>query len=87
EVLEDTLPGRPVAVLSGPTFAREVAMGLPTAVTLAARDPVLGEMLAKAIGSRSFRPYLSDDLVGVQIGGAVKNVVAIACGIVAGREL
>ena len=87
EVLEETAPGRPAAVLSGPTFAREVALGQPAAVTLAGRDPVLGETLAAAVGSRTFRPYLSNDPVGVQIGGAVKNVVAIACGIVAGRGL
>ena len=87
EVLEAELPGWPVAVLSGPTFAAEVARGKPAAVTLAARDPVLGDRLAAAIGSRAFRPYLSDDVVGAQIGGAVKNVVAIACGIVDGRQL
>ena len=87
ELLEAELPGWPVAVLSGPTFAGEVARGQPAAVTLAARDPVLGEALAGAIGSKTFRPYLSDDVVGAQIGGAVKNVVAIACGIVDGREL
>ena len=87
ELLETELPGWPVAVLSGPTFAVEVARGQPAAVTLAARDPVLGEALAGAIGSKTFRPYLSDDVVGAQIGGAVKNVIAIACGIVDGREL
>lgn len=87
EVLAETLPGRPVAVLSGPTFADEVARGLPTAVTLAAADRALGEGLIAAIGSRTFRPYLSGDPVGTQIGGAVKNVIAIACGIVAGRAL
>lgn len=87
EVLAQTLPGRSVAVLSGPTFADEVARGLPTAVTLAAADPALGERLIAAIGSRTFRPYLSHDPIGTQIGGAVKNVIAIACGIVAGRQL
>jgi glycerol-3-phosphate dehydrogenase (NAD(P)+) len=87
EVLAEALPGRPLAVLSGPTFAREVARGLPTAVTLATDDGALGETLAAALGSRSFRPYLTRDLVGAQIGGAVKNVIAIACGIVAGRQL
>ncbi|MDZ7713644.1 MAG: NAD(P)H-dependent glycerol-3-phosphate dehydrogenase [Rhodovibrio sp.] len=87
EVLEAELPGWPVAVLSGPTFAVEVARGKPAAVTLAARDPVLGDRLSAAIGSKTFRPYLSDDVVGAEIGGAVKNVVAIACGIVDGRAL
>ena len=87
EVMADVLPGRPVAVLSGPTFAGEVARGLPTAVTLAAPGHVLGEQLVAALGTPRFRTYWSADLVGAQIGGAVKNVLAIACGIVAGRGL
>ena len=87
EVLAETLPDSPVAVLSGPTFAAEVARGLPSAVTLAAEDSLLGEALVTALGSKTFRPYLSSDLVGAEIGGAVKNVLAIACGIVAGRKL
>jgi len=87
EVLAEVAPGRPTAVLSGPTFAAEVGRGLPTAVTLAATDAALGEALVAALGSRTFRPYLSDDPLGAQVGGAVKNVIAIACGIVAGREL
>ncbi|RDD63393.1 NAD(P)H-dependent glycerol-3-phosphate dehydrogenase [Ferruginivarius sediminum] len=87
EVVTETLPGWPVAVLSGPTFAAEVARGLPTAAALATKDANLGERLVAALGSRSFRPYLGDDPIGAQIGGAVKNVVAIACGIVAGRRL
>ncbi len=87
EVLAEVLPGRATAVLSGPTFALEMARGLPTAVTLAAEDAALGAVLVKALGSRAFRPYLSGDIVGAQIGGAVKNVIAIACGIVAGRKL
>ncbi len=87
EVLAEALPGRATAVLSGPTFALEVARGLPTAVTLAAEDAALGAALVQALGSRAFRPYLSDDVVGAQIGGAVKNVIAIACGIVTGRKL
>jgi glycerol-3-phosphate dehydrogenase (NAD(P)+) len=87
EVVAETLPGRPIAVLSGPTFAREVAEEKPTAVTLATGDPDLGRSLAAALGSRRFRPYLSDDPLGAQLGGAVKNVIAIACGIVAGRDL
>jgi glycerol-3-phosphate dehydrogenase (NAD(P)+) len=87
EIVAAELPGAVIAVLSGPTFAAEVARGLPTAVTLAARDPALGRMLADELGTRSLRPYLSDDLIGAEIGGAVKNVMAIACGIVEGRKL
>ncbi|CAA7620882.1 NAD(P)H-dependent glycerol-3-phosphate dehydrogenase [Magnetospirillum sp. SS-4] len=87
EAVAAELPGAVVAVLSGPTFAIEVARGLPTAVTLACADAGLGAALVKALGTASFRPYLSDDLTGAQIGGAVKNVLAIACGIVEGRDL
>ena len=87
EVAAEALPGRPLAVLSGPTFAGEVARGLPTAVTLASRDTGLAARLAETLGSRSFRPYVSDDPLGAEIGGTVKNVLAIACGIVAGRRL
>ncbi len=87
EVVAELLPEAPLAVLSGPTFAAEVARGLPTAVTLASADRALGESLIAALGTRSFRPYLAQDLVGAQIGGAVKNVLAIACGIVSGRRL
>ncbi len=86
-VLSETMPKAPVAILSGPTFAKEVARGLPTAVTLACADEALGEALIAALGSRTFRPYLSGDIIGAQIGGAVKNVLAIACGIVTGRGL
>ncbi len=87
EVCAETLPGRPLAVLSGPTFADEVARGLPAAATLAVAAPTLGPRLIAALGSRTFRPYLSDDLIGAQIGGAIKNVLALACGIVMGRGL
>jgi len=87
EAAEATLPGTPIAVLSGPTFAREVAQGLPTAVTLACADSVLGQKLVDTIGIPMFRPYLSGDLIGAEIGGAVKNVLAIACGIVTGKKL
>lgn len=87
EVLATELPQNPAAVLSGPTFAIEVAQGLPSAVTLAASDEALGKDLVTSLGSRSFRPYLSLDPVGAQVGGAVKNVLAIACGIVTGRTL
>lgn len=81
------LPDTPVAVLSGPTFAAEVARGLPTAVTLACADGAIGRALVDALGGRTFRPYLTDDLAGAQVGGAVKNVLAIACGMVEGRKL
>ncbi len=87
EVVAAELPDAPQAVLSGPTFAAEVARGLPTAITLACTDAVLGQTLVEAVGTATFRPYLSDDPVGAEIGGAVKNVLAIACGIVEGRGL
>jgi glycerol-3-phosphate dehydrogenase (NAD(P)+) len=83
----DLLPNSPFAVLSGPSFATEVARGLPTAVTIASLDAQIGERFAAALGSSRFRPYLSPDPVGVEIGGAVKNVLAIACGIVVGCGL
>ena len=85
EVVEATLPGRTVAVLSGPTFAAEVARALPTAVTLACADAGAGARLVDVLGSATFRPYLTDDVIGAECGGAVKNVLAIACGIAAGR--
>jgi glycerol-3-phosphate dehydrogenase (NAD(P)+) len=75
------------AILSGPSFAADVARGLPTAVTLAARDAALAGELARALGSANFRPYHATDVRGVEIGGAAKNVLAIAAGIVAGRKL
>ncbi len=86
-VLQEVLPQAPCAVLSGPSFARDVANGLPTAVTLACDDAVLGRLLAEAIGSPTFRVYQSDDVTGVELGGAVKNVYAIASGIVDGCRL
>ncbi|NKB19991.1 MAG: NAD(P)H-dependent glycerol-3-phosphate dehydrogenase [Alphaproteobacteria bacterium] len=85
EVVADTLPGRPVVVLSGPTFAAEVANGLPTAITLATRDKAVGDALTEALGTQKMRPYVSDDVIGAEIGGAVKNVLAIACGVTEGR--
>jgi glycerol-3-phosphate dehydrogenase (NAD(P)+) len=87
EVAAAALPGAPIAVLSGPTFAAEVARGLPTAVTLATADAGLGQHLADNLGTRHFRPYFSDDVAGAEIGGAIKNVLAIACGIVEGKGL
>jgi len=88
DAVEAALPaGTPIAILSGPTFAAEVARGLPTAVTLACKNAGTGAALVEALGSLTFRPYLSDDVIGAQVGGAVKNVLAIACGVVAGRNL
>ncbi len=87
EVAAELRPDAPIAVLSGPTFAHEVAAGLPTAVTLACADEALGTMLAARLARPAFRPYRSDDVLGAEIGGAAKNVLAIACGVVAGRGL
>ncbi len=87
EVLAQTVPKAQAAVLSGPSFAAEVARSLPTAVTLACPDPQAGAALATALASASFRPYLTDDLIGAEAGGAVKNVLAIACGVAEGRGL
>lgn len=87
ELVNSILPENPVAILSGPNFADEAAKGLPTATTIACSDAVLGERLMYVIGGKLFRPYLTDDVIGTQIGGAVKNVIAIACGISVGCEL
>ncbi len=87
EVAAEVAPGCPIGVLSGPTFAAEVARGLPTAVTLAIADADLGQRLVARLARPAFRPYWSDDVVGAEIGGAVKNVLAIACGIVEGAGL
>jgi len=86
-VAKHVCPKAHVAVLSGPTFAHEVAKGLPTAVTLAAEDAGLAERLRERIKQPTFRIYVSDDLAGAEIGGAVKNVLAIACGVVEGKGL
>ena len=87
EVLAETLPDARPAVLSGPSFAGEVSRGLPCAVTLACPDDELGLELAQALAGPAFRPYLADDMIGAEAGGAVKNVLAIACGVVEGRGL
>jgi glycerol-3-phosphate dehydrogenase (NAD(P)+) len=87
EVVAECAPHAVPAILSGPSFAADVARGMPTAVTLAANDERLAGELARAIGSASFRPYHSGDVRGVEIGGAAKNVLAIAAGVVAGRGL
>ncbi len=86
-IIEEVLPKAHAAALSGPGFAEEIAAGQPTAVTIAARDLALAGAIAGALATDRFRPYASDDLVGVELGGAVKNVLAIAAGIVAGRGL
>ncbi|WP_404710800.1 NAD(P)H-dependent glycerol-3-phosphate dehydrogenase [Sphingomonas sp. MMS24-J13] len=87
EAAAEVCPEAPVAVLSGPTFASEVAQGLPTAVTLACADEDVAGRLAERIAQPAFRPYRSTDVVGAEIGGAVKNVLAIACGVVEGAGL
>ncbi|MGC4251297.1 MAG: NAD(P)H-dependent glycerol-3-phosphate dehydrogenase [Sphingobium sp.] len=87
EVAEQAQPRSPIAVLSGPTFASEVAKGLPTAITLACADADLAAKIATRIARPAFRPYLSDDVIGAEIGGAVKNVLAIACGVADGAGL
>ncbi len=87
EVVNAILPENPVMVITGPNFAHEVAMGMPSATTIAGANRTQTEKVIYAIGGKFFRPYYSDDLIGVQIGGAVKNVIAIACGISTGRGL
>lgn len=87
EIVTEVAPGATPAILSGPSFDVDVARGLPTAVTLAAADEALASALVHALGSATFRPYHSTDVRGVEIGGAAKNVLAIAAGIVAGRRL
>ena len=87
EVIAACIPQAKPAILSGPSFATDVARRLPTAVTLAAREAALAAALVKALGTHTFRPYHSTDVRGVEIGGAAKNVLAIAAGIAAGRHL
>ncbi len=87
EVIAECLPDAVAAILSGPSFADDVVRGLPTAVTLAAHDETMASALARTLGSTTFRPYHSTDVRGVEIGGAAKNVIAIAVGIAMGRKL
>ena len=87
EAARDVVPKAEIAILTGPTFAREVAEGLPAAATIAAADKEVSERLQQALGTRSFRPYITQDVIGAQLGGAIKNVIAIACGIVHGNKL
>src|SRR4030095_2424860 len=85
EMVHEICPSSPIGVLSGPTFAHEVAAGLPTAVTLACEDRELGETLRERITLPHFRTYFTEDVAGAEVGGAVKNVLAIACGVAEGR--
>lgn len=87
QIVEETVPQHPLAVLSGPNFAMEIAKNQMAATTLACADTEIGRGLAHAINNQCFRPYWSNDIIGAQIGGALKNVIAIACGIVMGREM
>lgn len=87
DIAAELRPANVIAVLSGPTFAHEVAAGKPTAITLACADAAAGEALLRLVATPAFRPYLSDDVTGAEIGGAVKNVLAIACGVVDGAGL
>jgi glycerol-3-phosphate dehydrogenase (NAD(P)+) len=87
EIVAEVRPGAPIAILSGPSFAADVGRGLPAAVTLAAQDESLARELALALGAPTFRLYHSTDVRGAEIGGAAKNVLAIAAGIVTGKKL
>jgi len=87
EVCQDVVPQNDVAIMTGPTFAYEVASGLPVAVTIAAKNKDTALLLQKNLGLKNFRPYVTEDMIGAQLGGAVKNVIAIACGVVYGRQL
>lgn len=86
-VAEEIIPTSPIAVLSGPSFASELARGMPSAVTISARQQPLRRGLQSDLGVKHFRPYVTDDIIGTQLGGAIKNVIAIACGIVMGRKM
>jgi glycerol-3-phosphate dehydrogenase (NAD(P)+) len=85
EIIAETFSDNPIAVVSGPNFADEVARGEPAATTLACADEAIGKMLMETLGSQLFRTYYSPDIIGAQIGGAIKNVIAIACGISQGK--
>jgi glycerol-3-phosphate dehydrogenase (NAD(P)+) len=87
DIAKETLPNASIAVLTGPCFAREVALGLPTGVTIACEDKEKAQYLAENLGCRNLRPYVTTDILGAQIGGSVKNVLAIACGAIYGLKL
>jgi len=85
EVASAIMPKNPIAILTGPNFASETARGLPTATTIACEHEAMANQIIYSIGGKYFRPYYTDDLMGAQVGGAIKNVIAIACGIALGR--
>jgi len=87
QVAQEIVPKAMVGILTGPTFASEIVRGLPSAVTIAAKDKDVAQEIRDAITSKTLRPYITDDMIGAQIGGAVKNVIAIACGVVMGKGL
>jgi glycerol-3-phosphate dehydrogenase (NAD(P)+) len=87
EVAKAILPNNPIAIISGPNFADEAAKGLPTATTIACAEKAVWDSLIYSIGGRLFRPYITDDIIGTQIGGVVKNVIALACGIALGKNM
>lgn len=87
DIAQKTLPEAEIAVLTGPTFASEIAKGLPGAVTIGVKSKETGTLLQDVLGLKNFRPYVTEDIIGTQLGGAIKNVIAIACGIVHGRQL
>ncbi len=87
DVVKAILPHNPVAIISGPNLAEEAARGLPTATTIACADTGLWDTLMYSIGGRLFRPYMTEDIIGTQIGGVVKNIIAIACGIAMGKGM
>ncbi len=87
QVAAEVVPNATIAILTGPTFASEIASGLPSAVTIAASDKDVAQELQEALGAKLFRPYITEDIIGAQLGGAIKNVIAIACGIVHGHKL
>ncbi len=87
QVAEEVAPKAKISILTGPTFAAEIARGLPGAVTLACKDELLAKQLQSSLGSKFFRTYVTDDVAGAQVSGAIKNVIAIACGIIHGRNM
>jgi len=87
QVCAEVAPEATIAVMTGPTFASEIAMGLPGAVTIGIENEKVGAELQDLFGVKGFRPYVTEDIIGVQLGGAIKNVIAIACGVVYGRQL
>ncbi len=87
DIAKEILPKTPIAVLTGPNFAHEIAIGKPAATTLACTDAEIAKILQKAIASTNFRPYISNDIIGAQLAGALKNIIAIACGIAHGMDM